>query len=148
MHHRRLFWSWTGKIYFFWPVSVSDPESRCSCSSCPPPLFFSLLSYICKINVQVERKSITPLVCVSRRPLNPKLPEVTAGDPELWPRWENAWLMKFFCFFLSSGNYHLLLRKLLPGGCWAGSEVPWLKGKLNFHLKRILSLHWSLLSLL
>ena len=113
---RVCFWSWIPLELLFLPSSL-----------------FSLSSYIWKINVQVETKSITPLVCVSRRPLNPELPEVTAGDPELWPRWENAWLMKFFCFFSSSGNYHLLLGKLLPGGCWAGSEVPWLKGKLKSH---------------
>lgn len=40
-----------------------------------------------------------------------------------------------FCVTLcfSSGNYHLLLRKLLFGRCWAGAEVPWLEGKLNSH---------------
>lgn len=47
------------------------------------------------------------------------------------PLRENEWLMEYFSLFFSLGNYHLLLRKLLSGGCWAGSEVPWLKSKLN-----------------
>lgn len=68
-----------------------------------------------------------------RKPLNPKLTGGTTGNPALWPLWENTWPIKYFLFF-SSGNYHLLLRKLLSGGCWAGSEIPWLQSKLNSHL--------------
>lgn len=47
----------------------------------------------------------------------------------------------FIYLFVSLGNHNLLLRKLLFGRRRAGSEVPWLEGKLNQKLNILLSIH-------
>lgn len=60
------------------------------------------------------------------------------------PFHENMWPMLFVCpdfFFFFPGNHNLLLRKLLFGRRRAGSEVPWLEGKLNQELNILLSIH-------
>lgn len=100
-----------------------------------------------KLNISecvVELVSVFKVVPF-RKPLNVTCKRCTPDDPVL-RKWLMVMVPEAFLFFFSSGNYNLLLRKLLSGGCRAGSEVPWLKGNITHYIKGYITLKNKILS--